>query len=234
MLKAYVGDPVEVHALVTPGSEQMHVFGLGGESWPLDPFLPGSNEVQARGIGPWETLQADIRAGAGGGTTVGDIFYGDLRRPFTDAGMWGIQRVMSDASCPIRPLDGRGCVGGAGTFVTLDASPPAVLITHTIPAAALATTPVVTAKQRPASGCALHRGRGAGARSRSSSSRRGARPRPGPGRGASLQARAGGHGTTGGRRQGEADAGTRGVPAAMTACDDRDGARLPPAPASVV
>ena len=150
MLKAYVGDPVEVHALVTPGSEQMHVFGLGGESWPLDPFLPGSNEVQARGIGPWETLQANIRAGAGGGTTVGDIFYGDLRRPFTDAGMWGIQRVMSDASCPIRPLDARGCVGGAGTFITLDASPPAVLITHTIPAAALATTPVVTAKQRPA------------------------------------------------------------------------------------
>ena len=48
MLKAYVGDPVEVHALVTPGSEQMHVFGLGGESWPLDPFLAGLQ----RGAGP--------------------------------------------------------------------------------------------------------------------------------------------------------------------------------------
>ena len=101
----------EVHALVTPGSEQMHVFSLGGESFPLDPFLPGSNQVQARGIGPWETLQANIRGGAGGGATVGDMFYGDLRRPFTDAGMWGIQRVLSDASCPIRPLDGRGCTG---------------------------------------------------------------------------------------------------------------------------
>ena len=116
MLKAYVGDPVEVHALVTPGSEQMHVFSLGGESWPLDPYLPGSNQVQARGIGPWETLEADIRAGAGGGTTVGDIFYGDLRRPFTDAGLWGIQRVLSDASCPIRPLDGRGCTGSSGAL----------------------------------------------------------------------------------------------------------------------
>ena len=60
MLKAYVGDPVQVHALVTPGSEQMHVFSLGGESWPLDPFITGSNLMQARGIGPWETLQATI------------------------------------------------------------------------------------------------------------------------------------------------------------------------------
>ena len=125
---------------MTPGSEQMHVFSLGGESWPLDPYLPGSNEIQARGIGPWETLEADIRAGAGGGTTVGDIFYGDLRRPFTDAGMWGIQRVLSDASCPIRPLDGRGCTGsGAGSFITLDATLPATLITQTIPATSLST-----------------------------------------------------------------------------------------------
>ena len=114
ILKAYVGDPVEVHALVTPGSEQMHVFSLGGESLPLDPFLPGSNQVQARGIGPWETLQANIRGGAGGGATVGDLFYGDLRRPFTEAGLWGIQRVLADASCPIRPLDARGCTGTSG------------------------------------------------------------------------------------------------------------------------
>ena len=133
-LKAYVGDPVQVHALVTPGSEQMHVFGLGGESWPLDPFLAGSNQLQARGLGPWETLQANISGGAGGGTTIGDMFYGDLRRPFTSAGLWGIQRVLSDASCPIRPLDGRGCIGGPSTYITLDASAPASLLTHTIPA----------------------------------------------------------------------------------------------------
>ena len=134
ILKAYVGDPVQVHALVTPGSEQMHVFSLGGESWPLDPFIAGSNLMQARGIGPWETLQATIAGGAGGGATVGDLFYGDLRRPFTAAGMWGLQRVMSDASCPIRPLDSRGCTGSSNAFITLDASAPATLITHIIPA----------------------------------------------------------------------------------------------------
>jgi hypothetical protein len=148
ILKAYVGDPVEVHAIVTPGSEQMHSFSLGGESWPLDPFLAGSSQIQARGLGPWETLQANISGGAGGGATVGDMFYGDLRRPFTDAGLWGIQRVLSDASCPIRPLDGLGCIGSAGTYITLDATLPATLITKAIPAAAL-STPTVAVK-RPA------------------------------------------------------------------------------------
>ena len=157
-----MGDPVEVHALVTPGSEQMHVFSLGGESWPLDPFLPGSNEVQARGIGPWETLQADIRAGAGGGTTVGDIFYGDLRRPFTDGGLWGIQRVLSDATCPIRPLDARGCTGGSGNFITLDAVPPVTLITQAIPAISSSTTVAGAGQKvrRPASRVTLLRARG--------------------------------------------------------------------------
>ncbi|MDX6570981.1 MAG: hypothetical protein QOC86_137, partial [Gaiellales bacterium] len=110
-LRAYVGDPVQVHALVTPGSEQMHVFSLGGESFPLEPFIPNSNQVQALALGPWETVEATVTGGAGGGSTVGDMFYGDLRRPFTAGGMWGLQRVMSDASCPIKPLDGRTCLG---------------------------------------------------------------------------------------------------------------------------
>ena len=161
ILKAYVGDPVEVHALVTPGSEQMHVFSLGGESLPLDPFLAGSNQVQARGIGPWETLQANIRGGAGGGVTVGDLFYGDLRRPFTDAGLWGIQRVLADASCPIRPLDGRGCTGTSGAFITLDAVLPATLITHTIPAVSSPTVAAATKQvRRPAKQAALLLARG--------------------------------------------------------------------------
>ena len=112
ILKAYVGDPVEVHALVAPGSEQMHTFSLGGLSWPIDPFIPMAEQIQARGLGPWEGLQANITGGAGGGSLVGDMFYGDLRRPFTAGGLWGLQRVMANGSCPIKPLDGLSCTGG--------------------------------------------------------------------------------------------------------------------------
>jgi hypothetical protein len=92
---------------VAPGSEQTHVFSLGGQFWPNDAEIAQSNEITSHGIGPWETFDAEIRGGAGGlMRTVGDFSYGDLRRPFTEAGMWGLMRVMSDPSCPIRPLDG--------------------------------------------------------------------------------------------------------------------------------
>jgi hypothetical protein len=51
-------------------------------------------------------VDAHIAGGAGGrGHNVGDHFYGDLRRPFTDAGMWGLQRVLDPtAGCPIKAL----------------------------------------------------------------------------------------------------------------------------------
>jgi hypothetical protein len=32
-----------------------------------------------------------------------------MRRPYTEAGMWGLMRVMSDPSCPIKPLPGLSC-----------------------------------------------------------------------------------------------------------------------------
>jgi hypothetical protein len=101
-----------VHFLVAPGSEQMHVFNLGGQFWPFDPEIPDSQAVENQGIGPYETYDAEIDGGAGGlARTVGDFFYGDMRRPFTMAGMWGLMRVMSDPSCPILPLDGLTCKG---------------------------------------------------------------------------------------------------------------------------
>jgi hypothetical protein len=95
LLRAYAGDAVQVHALVAPGSEQMHVFNLGGFSWNLDPRLTNDSAVQSRGIGAWETVDAAIIGGAGGPAhATGDFFYGDLRRPFTQAGMWGLLRVL--------------------------------------------------------------------------------------------------------------------------------------------
>jgi hypothetical protein len=110
LLRAYPNDPVRVHVWVAPGSEQTHVFSLGGMSFPTDGLLNDSALLQARAITPWEGQHLFIEGGAGGtGGTIGDFFYGDIRRPFTEAGMWGLFRVLSDPSCPIRPLDGLGC-----------------------------------------------------------------------------------------------------------------------------
>ena len=51
-----------------------------------------------------------IIGGAGGqGGLIGDMWYGDLRRAFTEAGMWGLMRVLPDDSCAVRRLDGTAC-----------------------------------------------------------------------------------------------------------------------------
>jgi hypothetical protein len=112
LLRAYAGDPTKVHFLVAPGSEQMHAFGLGGQYWAFDPEIPDSQTITSEGVGPYEIFDAELVGGAGGlARSRGDFFYGDVRRPFTQAGMWGLMRVMSDPSCPIKPLDGLTCNG---------------------------------------------------------------------------------------------------------------------------
>ncbi|HUR84868.1 MAG TPA: multicopper oxidase domain-containing protein [Solirubrobacteraceae bacterium] len=124
LMRAYAGDPVKVHALVAPGSEQSHVFGLGGQSWRIDPEIAQGNETTAQGMVAWEAFDLDLIGGAGGRQReTGDYFYGDVRRPFTQAGMWGLMRVMSDPACPIRPLDGLSCIGQKSAFTGLPPRP---------------------------------------------------------------------------------------------------------------
>jgi manganese oxidase len=112
LLTAYPGDPVRVHAIGAPGSEQMHVFSMGGLSWPVDPRIERSTQVSTLALGPWGTIDAHLTGGAGGlGREAGDYLYGDVRGPFTEAGLWGLLRVASDTSCPVRPLPGLDCIG---------------------------------------------------------------------------------------------------------------------------
>ena len=102
ILSAYAGDPMLVHVLVAPGSEQTHAINLGGLSFSLDPNIAHADSAETRGVGPWEMLTASISGGAGGTThQPGDYFYGDMRRVFTEAGMWGLQRVLpTPTTCP--------------------------------------------------------------------------------------------------------------------------------------
>ena len=111
-LTAYAGDPLNVHVLMTPGSESSHVFSLGGLTWPQDSFVSNSNTLSAQGMGPWETFDAKVNGGAGGtARQSGQYFYGDLRRPFTAIGMWGLQKVLpaNSVNCPVRRVNGDLC-----------------------------------------------------------------------------------------------------------------------------
>ncbi len=110
LLRAYAGDPVKVHVLGAPGSEQVHVFNLGGMSWSGDMYIHNSSQWQSRSVGPWEKLDILISGGAGGAAQMpGDYFYGDIRRPFTQAGMWGLFRVLPN-TCASGGTAGLLCV----------------------------------------------------------------------------------------------------------------------------
>ena len=111
-LTSYAGDPVVVHAFVSPGSENSHVISLGGQSWLQDATDPLTNVISAQGIGPWESFDAWVLGGAGGQhQQPADYFYGDLRRPFTQVGLWGLQRVLPavTTTCPVLHVDGSTC-----------------------------------------------------------------------------------------------------------------------------
>jgi hypothetical protein len=126
LLRAYAGDPVKVHVLGAPASEQVHVFSLGGMSWPGDMYIYHSSQWQSRAVGPWEKIDLNVSGGAGGVAQVpGDYFYGDLKRHFTQAGMWGLFRVLPN-TCASGGTAGLLCLGA-------NTPPPALTITSVSP-----------------------------------------------------------------------------------------------------
>jgi hypothetical protein len=138
LLRAYAGDPVKVHVLGAPQSDQVHVFNLGGMSWPSDIYLHNASQWQSRAVGPWEKLDIAVSGGAGGqGQQPGDYFYGDLRRAFTEAGMWGLFRVLPD-TCATGGTPGLVCLGQTVVM------PPAPAVTSISPTSGPSTggTPV--------------------------------------------------------------------------------------------
>jgi hypothetical protein len=165
VIEAYAGDPMTVHTYVAPGSEQAHVFSLGGLSYPNDPHVKHANFVQNLAYGPMESIDAEIAGGAGGWAhSPGDYFYGDLRRPFTQIGVWGLQRVhpKGAAGCTLLKVDGRPCTepdpedsgsGGSGSTDGLPGTPAApggTGTTGTGSGASGASGPSLTAASGPA------------------------------------------------------------------------------------
>ena len=99
VLRSYVGDKVLVNTLVAPGSEQVHAFNLGGRAYLTDSRIPNSNQVTTKGVGPWEVSTAVLNGLWA--DPAGDYFYGDRIRAYTEAGMWGLQRVLAPPTeCP--------------------------------------------------------------------------------------------------------------------------------------
>jgi hypothetical protein len=108
-------------------------------------------------------LTASIAGGAGGAAQQpGDYFYGDMRRVFTKAGMWGLQRVLPvPGSCPTA---GAGIQCLPGRMAQSSATSAGITPAAVVPVAALAGVSV-PARTAPISSPDSHgRGRGGGGR----------------------------------------------------------------------
>jgi hypothetical protein len=100
VVRAHAGDPF-VFRVAEPWGEQAHVFSVEGHVFPLEPAMPGSEEVSARYLLPGYSLSAVITNGVG---DPGDYLFLDHREPFLEAGLWGILRVLNPGDLGIKPL----------------------------------------------------------------------------------------------------------------------------------
>ena len=119
LMRVRPGDSLRVHAVGAPGSEAGHVFSLGGLAWPLDPALPTSIKTASRLVAARTTVEAIIPGGDKSPLKEpGDHFVGDLRRPFTNAGVWSLLRVVAPGAneptpVPLPGTPGADIPGGA-------------------------------------------------------------------------------------------------------------------------
>ncbi|HKT04459.1 MAG TPA: hypothetical protein VJT31_33505, partial [Rugosimonospora sp.] len=100
LFRTYAGDPV-VFRVGVGASDQFATFGVGGHVFPQEPNMwNGTSDrrsqlLSARSLSAGETMEVELVGGAGDTSGYsGDYRYGDGRQPFTEAGMWGIFRVL--------------------------------------------------------------------------------------------------------------------------------------------
>ena len=108
---------LELRAQVEAELEQNPVLEetLTGEMEPVEKGAKEKEEVAEQAVSPFQGIDLHIIGGAGGRLhQTRDYWFGDIRRPFAEGGMWGIIRVVSDSKCPIKALDTRTCVGTPG------------------------------------------------------------------------------------------------------------------------
>lgn len=110
VFRAIAGDPV-VMRLSIGASDQFHTFSVGGHVFPQEPNMwnGGSDQrsqlLPSRSFSSGETAEVELVGGAGGTTrSTGDYLYGDGRQPFTEAGMWGIFRVLPAGATGLNAL----------------------------------------------------------------------------------------------------------------------------------
>jgi hypothetical protein len=112
LIEAHAGDAVRIH-VIGANNEQNGMFSVEGHEWPIEPYMPGADQISVVEYSGSETLDVFLRGGAGGpARLVGDYIWSNQRLPYTQSGQWGYLRVLPAGDGRIQPLYKGGAAGG--------------------------------------------------------------------------------------------------------------------------
>jgi hypothetical protein len=103
LIEAHVGDPVRLHVFGA-GNERNGVFVVEGHEWPSEPTMRGADMLTASQFSGSETVDIMIPHAGGPGDIAGDYTWRNQRLAFSQAGQWGIFRVLPRNDQRILPL----------------------------------------------------------------------------------------------------------------------------------
>ncbi|OGW66046.1 MAG: hypothetical protein A3H49_10380 [Nitrospirae bacterium RIFCSPLOWO2_02_FULL_62_14] len=111
LIEAHVGDAVRIH-VIGANNEQNGIFSVEGHEWPIEPYMPGADQISVVEYSGSETLDVFLRSGVGGPARLtGDYVWSNQRLPYTQSGQWGYLRVLPAGDSRIQSLY-KGSAGG--------------------------------------------------------------------------------------------------------------------------
>ncbi|MFO0698328.1 MAG: hypothetical protein U0236_03800 [Nitrospira sp.] len=103
IIRAHVGDPVRIH-IFGASSEQNGTFSVEKHEWPIEPFMPGADQISVVEFSGSETLDAFIPSAGGPYRQAADYVWSNQRLPYSQSGQWGYLRVLPTQDSRLRPL----------------------------------------------------------------------------------------------------------------------------------
>ncbi|MGH7254769.1 MAG: hypothetical protein ACREI3_03240, partial [Nitrospirales bacterium] len=105
LIQAHAGDPVRIHVFGA-SSEQNGMFSVEKHEWPIEPFMPGADQISVVEFAGSETIDAFIPAAGGPYALPGDYVWSNQRLPYSQSGQWGYLRVLPAGDQRLLPLKG--------------------------------------------------------------------------------------------------------------------------------
>jgi hypothetical protein len=105
LIQAHAGDPVRIHVFGA-NSEQNGMFSIEKHEWPIEPFMPGADQISVVEFGGSETIDVLISSAGGNDMLAGDYVWNNQRLPYSQSGQWGYFRVLPKSDQRIVPLEG--------------------------------------------------------------------------------------------------------------------------------